>query len=252
MPASWQAPDLDEIRFDFFVINNEKVKPLLRGEGDRDGRYFHLQTHRRDGWIARVRMAGFSVRTLQDRVNGLASITYDIESGAEGLFQLGTARERVAGWDTARLRWSELPVLHIEGERAVRLRVNEPLRRRRSRGAGDYFIAVPSSPGRIGLQPVSERHAIVQAYSLLASSGPVPLRARATPAGLLVSSDQALLPEPHREALNRLAQDDAEPWTFIEEHLGLAEQVFKNLGLSISSAAPSGTVQGIGTSTDGG
>ena len=51
MPARWQPPDLDEFRPEHFVITNEKVRPLLRGEGERDGRFFVLQSMRRMGGL---------------------------------------------------------------------------------------------------------------------------------------------------------------------------------------------------------
>ena len=234
MPAPWQPPDLDEVRPDHFVINNEKVQPFLRGEGERNGKFFFLQSWRRDGWVARLRMAGFNIRTIRDRVDALPSIKHDVALGPEGLRPLATARERIAGWDARRLRWHELPVLTVDHQRAVRLRANEAVRRRRSRSGGDYFITVAERAGRIGLRPVGEQDAILHAYAVLASTGQQPsLDWLETPAGYTVMAGQALLPAPYREALDRLSLDRAEGWTFASEQAPLARQVFAKLGIGL-------------------
>ena len=234
MRSSWQSPDLDEIRPDRFVVNNEKVHPLLRGEGQREGVYFHLQSTRRDGWVARLRAAGFNVRTLLDRVNALASVRPDVTLGPEGVRLLGTARERIAAWDPDRLRWRDLPVEAVDGGRGVRLRVGEPVRRRRSRSGGDYFIATEERPGWIGLQPVKESEAILLAYSLMVvARRPAVLRFTETRGYYIVPDDQALLPEQHREALNGLSQDADVQWTFAFAQAPLVERVFEQLGIEL-------------------
>ncbi len=120
-------------------FNNEKIRPLLRGEGEREGKFFRLQTWRREGLIARIRMAGFNVHTLQDRIDALHAAPVDIEPGPEVFRVLATQREQIAAWDPERLRWRDLPVREVNGVRGVTLRVNEPLRRRKSRSGGDYL-----------------------------------------------------------------------------------------------------------------
>lgn len=236
MPTAWQAPDLDEIRPDLFVVNNEKVRPLLRGEGVRDGTFFRLQSTRREGWIARLRMAGFNVRTLEDRVAALKEILPDVGLGPEVVRALASAREQWAAWDPERLRWRDLPVESVAGERVVRVRINEPMRRRKSRAGGDFFIAVPERPGRAGLRPVKEPEAVLHAYALMSTIGrPAVLRFSETEAGPFVPADQALLPEPHRDALDFLALDEAPKWTFGPEQAVLAEEVFRKLGIELAA-----------------
>ena len=234
MPAPWQPPDLDEIHRDHFVINNEKVHPFLRGEGKREGVFFHLQNWRREGWVARLRSAGFNVRTLEDRVNALPSIRDDLTLGPEGVRVFSGAREHIATWDPQRLRWRDLPPILVDGAPALRLHVHEPLRRRKSRSGGDFFIAVPERPGRIGLRPVKETEAIMQAYALLAATGrPAVLTYRQIGDAYIVPADQALLPEPHREVLDRLSQESRERWTFDHAETSLAERVFQKLGIEL-------------------
>jgi hypothetical protein len=234
MPAPWQPPDLDEIKPGRFIIHNEKVRPFLRGEGEREGVFFQLGSWRREGWVARLRMAGFNVRTLDDRVEALPEVKGEVVLGPEGLRSLATARERIAAWDPERLRWHDLPIITADGRPAVRLRVNEPLRRRKSRGGGDFFIAVLERPERIGLKPVKETAAIMQAYAILVASGHPPILSLSKVGdGYNVAADQALLPEPHREALDLLASDGAPRWTFSADELPHARRVFEKLGIEM-------------------
>jgi hypothetical protein len=234
MPARWQPPDLDEFRPDRFVISNEKVRPLLRGEGERDGHFFHLQSARREGWLARLRAAGFNVRTLADRVRSLPGLRDDIRIGAEGIRELATARERIAAWDPDRLRWRDLPVREQDGRHVVVLRVNEAIRRRRSRTGGEFFITAAERGDRIGLVPVSETDALLHAYGALAVSGqPAVVYFGLADGGYTVASDQALLPAPHREVLDHLADDDAPPWLFGDAEAPFAEQVFDKLHIEL-------------------
>lgn len=233
MPQRWQPPDLDEFRPDRFTVNNEKVQPFLRGEGVREGVYFQLQSWRREGWLARLRAAGFNVRTLDDRVESLPVARGDVATGVEGLRVLGSSRERIAAWDPERLRWRDLPLETVDGVPAVRLRVGEPVRRRRSRSGGDYFIAVADRAGQIGLHPVTETDAILRAYALLADTGrPAVLRFSETPAGYHVPADQALVPQPYREVLDRLATE-GDSWTFPHACVPLAERVFEKLQVDL-------------------
>jgi hypothetical protein len=224
------VPDLDEFRLDKFIVNNEKLRPFLRGEGEREGKFFHLQTWRREGLIARIRLAGFNVRTLQDRIDALRAAPLDVTLGEERLRVLGSEREQIAAWDSERLRWRDLPPQTVDGVRGVLVRIGEALRRRRSRGGGEYFIATPEQKTRAGLRPVRERDAILHAYGVLAASGtPAVIRFRRDPGGYYVPSAQALLPEPHRDTLDRLATDGVPPWTFDREHSDMVEQVFEKL-----------------------
>jgi hypothetical protein len=232
VPARWQSPDLDEVRPGLFVVNNAKTGPFLRGEGEREGSFFRLLTTRREGWLARLRMAGFNVRTLQGRVAALPAIAQDVQRGPEGLRTLSHTREQIAGWDAGRLRWIDRPVVDINGLHGVRLCANEPLRRRRSRAGGDYFVAVLEPPDRINLRPVTEEDAILQAYALLHGTGESPrLAAERTADGYLLPSGRALLPPVYRQALGYLSEPHAEPWTFAEPQLPLVRQVLEKLGI---------------------
>ena len=234
MPAAWGPPDLDESRPDLFLVNNEKVRPFLRGEGDLAGKLFHLRSQRREGWIGRLRMAGFNVRTLQDRVEALPSVAPGVVPGPEFDRPLTSARERIGTWDARQLRWRDLPEQTVGGQRTVRLRLNEVIRRRKSRGEGDYFVVMGTAPGHINLRPIGETNALMHAYAMMAALGQSPRVAlHSAPDGLFVPSSLGILPDPHRQALDRLASADAAAWTFGPAQMPLVEEVFARLALPL-------------------
>ncbi|WP_026370153.1 hypothetical protein [Kallotenue papyrolyticum] len=235
--AHWQAPDLDEVRPDRFVINNDKVRPWLKGEGVTVGRFFELGTWRRAGLIARLRERGFNVRTLADRIAALPALRSVPAPGAEGV-RLLAPRERFAVFDAATLHWRELAASEHQGRPAVRLPADIAVRRRKSRGHADYYLTARTATGAINLLPVSETDALLHAYSQIA--GQHGLRAlHATQQGdlVLVPQRQAILPPPHRDLLDRLAVEDAERWSFAPPVLAQVAAVLERLGLRLVTDA---------------
>lgn len=232
MTENWQTPDLDEVRPDLFVLNNAKVRPFLRGEGELSGKMFRFISTRREGWVGRIRMAGFNVRTLQDRIESLARITPGVLPGPEFDRLLASARERIATWDAARMRWRELPVQTDEKQRTVRLRLNEVIRRRKSRGEGEYFVTIGVPPDRTNLRPIGATNALLHAYSMAAALGQSPrVTPRPVEGGYFVPSSLGQLPVPHHKALDYLSLPDVNPWTFAPAQIPQVEEVFSRLGL---------------------
>lgn len=229
--------DLDEIRLDRFVIHNDKVRPLLRGEGVTAGRFFELVTWRREGLLARIRERGFNVRSIPDRIAALPGIAPVPPLGPEGV-RLLAQKERVANFDRASLQWRELPTVEHNGKPAVRLRVGEAVRRRRSRGPGDYYLLAPGTAEQVNLRPVTETHALVHAYALIAqSTTPAVLRFVEHTDTYLIAQAQATLPPPHRELLQLLTIEKAEPWTIAKSAAPLAEAVYAKLGVMLEPHA---------------
>ncbi len=233
---TWQPPDLDEVRPDRFVINNNKIRPFLKGEGVTVGRFFELGTWRREGLIARLRERGFNVRTLSDRIAALPRIRDVGPPGAEGVRYLAP-REQVAVLDTDTLRWNELPVIDQAGKPAIRIRANVALRRRKGRGRADHYISALARTGTINLLPASETDALVHAYGQIAANG-APRMLQVINAGdrLIVPQRQAILPPPHTDVLDRLAIEDADRWTFASSVMSLVETTLATLGLALTSA----------------
>ena len=224
--------DLDEVRPDRFVIHNDKVRPLLRGEGVASGKFFELVTWRRDGLVARIRARGFNVRTIADRIAALPSLEMVMPPGEMGVRVLA-AKERIATFDPDTLRWREVEAATVDGQLVARLRAGAALRRRRSRGAGDFYIATLAH-GEINLLPVGESTALTHAYAQLTATRDVVLRYSDAGESILIPAEQALLPPPHRAILELLAADKAPAWTLAPDTVPLAEAVFAALGIGLA------------------
>ena len=233
MTQPWQPPDLDEIRPDRFIINNDKLRPVLRGEGVTVGKFFELVTWRREGLIGRIRMRGFNVRTLEDRVTALRGIKHVDPPGPEGARVLHHPKERIAHFDSTRLHWCDLPTVDHGGKPAVRIASNIAIRRRKSRGHADYYITAPVVNGEINFLPTKEIAALIHAYSQIAQEHPPVLRYTLADDIYSIPRQQAQLPEPHQEVLDMLAVDKAEPWRIPAPVIELAAGVFAKLGIDL-------------------
>jgi len=194
--------DLDEIRPNRFLIHNAKSKMYLRGEGVTVGNTFELTSWRRDGLIARLRMGGFTVRTIDDRIAKLPPLPQPVPYGNEGSRELQHPKERYARFDEEHLRWHD--VAHAEGTRMVQLRVGWVLRRRRGRGAADHYMATPEKPSRIGLLPCTETAALLMGYAQATAQHERTLYAELTEDGYRLPD--VLLPPPHRDMLHTIVE----------------------------------------------
>jgi hypothetical protein len=52
---------------------------------------------------------------------------------------------------------------------------------------------------------------------------------------LIVPHRQAILPPPHMDVLDKLAIEDADPWTFAPAVMALVETTLATLGLALTS-----------------
>jgi hypothetical protein len=238
MPTLWQPPDLDEVRPNRFVINNDKLRPILRGEGVTAGKFFELVTWRREGLVARLRMHGFNVRTLDDRVAALPALPNVAPPGEVGVRELTHPKERIALFDRQHLRWIDLPVVEHHGRAAVRIPVGTALRRRKGRGHADYYLAAVGQNNQVNFLPVNETDALLHAYAQIALAGPPAfIRYANKDDAFFVAQRQALLPPPHHELLLTLQQDNSERWTVAAPHFEMAEQVFAKLGVRLQAGS---------------
>lgn len=229
--------DFDEIRPDRFVIHNDKVRGLLRGEGVTSGKFFELGTWRREGLIARIRERGFNVRTIADRIGALPRVGDVAPPGTIGVRVLSQSNERIATFDRETLRWREQPVQTEGGRSIVRLPGNVAVRRRRGRGAANYFLTAPLPGGQLNLQPVTETDALIHAYAQIATyDPPAVLHFSTVDDAYIVPQQQAILPPPHAQTLDLLSHHKPQRWTFPRSWAHLAEDVFATLGILLQPA----------------
>lgn len=215
------------------MIHNAKTRPFLRGEGMINGKFFDLQTWRSEGLFARLREAGFNVRTLADRIARLPAVADVGPAGASGVRILANAKERLGIFDHVQLRWRDLP-LH-EDRPTVELHENIALRRRKGRGKADFYITALARDHTINLLPVTETEALMHTYSQIAASNqPALIQFEQRDQAYHVPRNQLILPPPHAAALDLLGSDKALPWTFTDAtSIDLAEIVFDKLGVEL-------------------
>ena len=216
------------------MIHNDKLRPLLRGEGVTVGRIFELITWRREGLIARIRARGFEVRTIADRLRALPGLPDVAPPGEPGIRALASNKERYSIFDMQTLRWSDLQPETVFGKLAVRVRDNVALRRRKGRGKGDFYRSALVRNELINLLPCTETDALLHAYAQLGQLGSHPrIAAVRRVDGMFVDRRQATLPTPHSDILALLAHGKAEVWTFPKAVLDLAGEVFATLGIEL-------------------
>ncbi len=228
--------DLDEVAPNTFVIRNNKARAILRGEGLISGATFLLQTTRREGWVARVRMSGFQIRTIADRIAALPALP-SVVLGPEIWLPLPSPKDQIAVLDPVRLRWRDVMVIEQGGgatpQRGVRVAEYSAIRRRKSRNGGDFFQVLPGQRGAT-LQPIDESAALLLGF---AAQGQRP-RLAATVAGgdLVVAGQDIVLPAQHAEVLGFLAQPKTR-WRFAPDARALAAQLFATLGVVLAAPA---------------
>lgn len=195
-------PDLDEIAPNTFIIHNDKLRPVLRGEGVAIGHNFELVSTRRAGLLARLRIRQFNVRTLHSRLQRLPKLPAATPLGETRWREVGP-RERFSGFDPDTLRWRELKAETRGAKQAVGIALGEIVRRRQSRGGGDCFQAAPEAKGGLNLLPLGETEALLRGYAQATADSDILVDVAPQGENYLLPLS-FVLPSPHLELLRRI------------------------------------------------
>lgn len=232
--------DLEEVRPHIFWIHDPRVKPVLKGEGIINGQQFELTSWRREGLLARLRERGFNVRTLADQVEALPNPPRGVKVGGEVVRPLATAIERWSYFDPLALTWVPVEAHEQEGQRVVTLREGWATRRRKGRGAAEYYIIFGERSGGAGLRPIEEDRALLTGYALATGLRERDLAARRVEKSYVLLPDLPL-PGPYRTLMGRIGERTPEGWRVHERGLPLAQELFSRLGLLLHPVeAPAG------------
>ncbi len=233
--------DLEEIRPNVFLVRNAGVRPIIKREGELDGKLFRLTSWRREGMLARLALQGFAVLTLEDYVAGLP----ELPDVAHVPPDTPTASLRISRTDRysrfePRLRdWEPLtPPAPSTPDQPLQLQVAPGwiIRRRQGRGRSSY--AQVQAKGQ--LRPLDELNALLYgyAYAALLRLPPVTIQHDPTAAQWLLPA--LPLPAPHRELLAKIATPAPanhalvpHGWLGAADGLALAEAVLASLGLAV-------------------
>ena len=214
--------DLEELRPQLFIIHNPAAAPILRGEGDREGDRFQLTSWRRDGLLARLRVRGFTVHTLENQIAALPGLPYAVRLGPPVVRALA-AGERISYFALDAPGWRPAPPAP-GAPGSVRQREGGVIRRRKGRGPGAYYLVVPGT-----LRPLPEDEALRRGYA--AADGAFVMVGIAEN-GELLMPDLPLPPE-HRVLLGRIATRTPDGWRIPREHAELVDDLLARLGLQM-------------------
>lgn len=230
------AFDMDEIAPDRFIVHNQRIGGVLKGEGNLTGKAFELTTWRREGLLGRLRERGFTVRTIADRVAGLPATPPPILIGGAGWRALATSLEQFSHFDLRQLRWHAITPTERAGVPGVVLYDGWVLRRRKGRGAASFYLAHKERAGGIGLRPIGENMALLAGYAQALEIDPRPLIVERR--GELVLLPEIVLPPAYRAVLMLIAQPAQAGWAIDQRGWPHAAALFARLGLHLTIEEP--------------
>jgi hypothetical protein len=225
-----QAPAVEEIAPDRFVVRDPRARPILNGEGELRGRFFELRSWRRDGLIARLRHIELIVSTLDDQLAGLPPLPAAESTGSNGWRALSSAIERFSSFSLTTCTWAPILPTVRDGRPGIDALIGYPLRRRKSRGAADFFIAAAERGGGLALRPSDETLALLMAYALMQRYGEPVVHAARRGDELHIPAIE--LPPPHRELLTRFTTHTSAGWIATGRGMQLTEALLGMLGLT--------------------
>ncbi len=216
------------------MIRDMRAMPLLRGEGEINGRIFELQTWRRDGLLARLRERGISVLTLAQKIAALPPLPTPPPAGPL-IWRPLAAGERFSSFSPATLRWEPLAEEERAGVRGVVLPAGQPLRRRRGRGPADYYLVYADRHGGAALRSLNADQALLIGYAQLPVAT---ISVQVSPDDLWLPPID--LPVPHHDLLRLLAVPHEKGMRFGRSALPLVSELLLRLGITLVETAQAG------------
>lgn len=224
---------LEECAPNVFIIHDIRVHPFLHGEGTRTGNRFVLTSWRRDGLVARIRERGLVVATLEAQIAALPALpTPPVITEVPRWHRLGHADERWSYYDPA-TRAIVPCVLSTHADTAgVWLQPGWVVRRRRGRGASEWYRTVPQGAESVQYIPVSDDDAILLGLAQAAIMDHAPLVAH-QPDPDHVTLTTPLLPHSYQQCAIRWANNDRSgvTWLMPRAHLVWMQRLLKRLGI---------------------
>ena len=222
--------DLDEIAPNSFIIHNERVRPLLKGEGVTQGHTFELVSERRAGLLARVRQRGFNVRTLYSRLKRLPALPTPLLLGSVAEREV-SAKERWSIFDIDHLRWKDVVTLERGNQRVLQLPQNQIVRRRRSRSGGDFFRVEAVKQQALNLLALTEEQAVLHGYAQATADSDIEVEAKAHPDGAYELLINYVFPAAYYELLKRAGSQTPHGLLFQPDSWNLALHALHRLNL---------------------
>ncbi len=224
-------PDIEEVSPGRFLLHTQRGNSTLRGEGTIEGRWFELQSQRREGLLARLRERGLYVRTLADRFDELPDLPAPVPIGDWGWRPLVSLNERYSYFDAYDLRWQPLEPQERDGQSGVAMRGGWAVRRRKSRGPASYYLVQAGRKGTIDLQPLEVTRALLIGYAQGAALDSRPLPAEWYGDELLLPDVE--LPAPHQVLLRLFVHESPAGLLVSQPAWPTVQELFSRLGVRI-------------------
>jgi hypothetical protein len=223
--------DIEEIAPDRFIVRDMRARPILKGEGELNGPLFELRTWRREGLFARLRAIGLHVVSFEDQIDALPGLPPAPPIGLTGWRLIATATERFSRFDRDTLSWLPITPVPRNQQLGIEVPFGHPLRRRKSRGAADFYVAIAERSGAVGLQAVDETRALLIGYAIVAERRPVEIMAERHDAETWLPT--ITLPPAHHTLMERIATETDGYWHSQGRGSEFAIGVYGRLGVEV-------------------
>jgi hypothetical protein len=227
---------LEECAPNVFIVHDIRVRPFLHGEGNYVGNRFVLTSWRRDGLFARIRERGLDVASLDAQIAALPALpVMPPLADAPRWHLLGHDDERWSYYDATTRSIAVCAMASHRERMAVALIPGWVVRRRRGRGAGEWYRTAPQGTDTIQFSRIDEDTAILcgLAQAALHHHAPLPVTVVAPEMVQLVTP---VLPQPYQHCAKRWAigMRDGTTWQLPSTHLDWMHRLLHRLAIAVS------------------
>lgn len=229
---------LEECAPNVFIIHDIRVRPFLHGEGDRDGNRFVLTSWRRDGLIARIRERGLDVATFESQIAALPALPRPPSIADAPRWQrLGHADERWSYYDPTTRQIVSCAVDTHKSQSGVWLYPGWVVRRRRGRGAGEWYCAAIQGSDTLQYMRLHDEDAALLCGLAQAHTCAHPPLVVTPVNDDVVQLTTPILPQVYQRCAGRWATSDrtGTTWQLPHAQLALMQQMLARLGITVAS-----------------
>lgn len=227
---------LEECAPNVFIVHDIRVRPFLQGEGERDGNRFVLTSWRRDGLFARLRERGLDVSTFASQIHDLPALPpVTVPDLPPRWYRLGHADERWSMYDPATRQIGACVPDTTQSQAGVWLTPGAVVRRRRGRGAGEWYAVTAQGADALQFRHLSDDDAILAGLAQASCYDHAPLQLIPT------APDQVILVTPilpvvYQRCAGRWATSDRHgtTWQLQPAQLPLMHQLLARLAIAVA------------------
>ena len=207
---------------------------LFRSEGSYDGNRFVLTSWRRDGLFARIRDRGLEVASLDTQIAALPALPKALALATQPRWQcLGHTDERWSYYDPARRAVVACDVDCHDQQPGVWMYAGWVVRRRRGRGAGEWYRSAAQGAQALQYTRIDEDGALLcgLAQAALLHHLPLPITLSADEVAVI---ETPLLPQHYQQCAKRWASGDraGTTWQMPVAHLVWMQRLLSRLGIA--------------------